>query len=417
MLVAVVGAGMAGLAAAQELLRGGAEVTVFEAASRAGGKVGSRSEGGFLTEDGPNFIAKPLDALLDAAGLRSEVLETKRGSTFVYRGGRLMRAPGPTFLLGAGVPRALLEPLFARPLREDLPLRSLLVQRFGERAGSLAAILMAAGVYAGDPTALSARDAFPRLGEAAAKGSLLAQAFRHGNKPRTELWNLRRGLGSLPLALADGLGARLRLGVQVSRVAPGWQVDGERFDAVVLAVPAGATASLCRPFAPRFSDALATFHAAPVTVLHLGFPQAEVPRGFGMLDADGSLHTVGMLFPSSMLPHRAPDGQALVTALCGGARHPKRAALAEADLLAAVRADLRATLGIRCAPSYMRFVRWPEAIPQVEPGHRERVLGARALLADFPGIALAGAAWDGVGVPDVSASGVAAARSILSRGM
>lgn len=418
MRVAVIGAGMAGLSAAHALLRGGAEAIVFESADRPGGMVGSKSEQGFLTEDGPNFIARPLDALLDTVGLRSEVVHTQGPARrWIHRGGRALVAPGLSFLLGAGVPRALLEPFFAKPLREDRSLRSFLVQRFGSRAGSLLATLMAAGVYAGDADKLSARDAFPRLGALGENGSLIVQMLRRKKAPRNALWNLRRGLGSLPLAAAEKLGARVRLGVKVARLSPasakGFQVDEEHFDAVVLAVPAQAAAGLCRPFAPLFSEALAGFQAAPVTVLHLGFPQQEVPRGFGMLDADGTLHATGALFPSSMLPGRAPGGQALVTAICGGARHPEYAQLADAELVAAVCADLQRTLGTRSAPSYLRVVRWPAAIPQYAPGHRDRVRAARELLRDFPRLELAGATYDGVGVPDVVSSGAAAAARIL----
>jgi oxygen-dependent protoporphyrinogen oxidase len=416
MRVAVIGGGIAGLSAAHALLRGGSDPVVFEAAKRTGGKVGSCHEQGFLSEDGPHFLARPLDALLDAAGLRGEVVQAQGPATrWVHLGGRVLKAPGLALLVRAGIPRALLEPLFARPLREDLPLRDFLVQRLGRRAGNLVAAVMAAGVYAGDPEQLSARDAFPLLGGLGAQGSLLLGALRTKTK-RGALWSLQRGLGSLPVALAEKLGARVRLGAAVTRLAPAngaWQVQGEAFDAVVLAIPAGAAAELCRGFAPRLSDALAGFRAAPLAVLHLGFPQREVPRGFGVLDADGALSATGTLFPSSMLPGRAPEGSALVSAICGGALHPERAQLADADLISAVRADLCETLGIRSAPSYQRVVRYTAAIPQYAPGHRDRVRAARLLLSGLPRIELAGAAYDGVGVPDVAQSGEAAAQRLL----
>jgi len=415
MRVAVIGGGMAGLAAAHELLRGGAEPVVFEASARAGGKVASRSERGFLTEDGPNFLAQPLDALLDAAGLRAELVTPQGPRTrFLHLDGRVFTAPGLPLLRRAGVGRALLEPLFARPLREDKPLRAFLIERLGRRAGSIAAAAMAAGVYAGDPDRLSARDAFPALGAMGARGSLLMAALR-GRAPR-ELWNLRHGLGSLPDAIAQRLGARVRLGQAVSELLPrpgGFRVQGEDFDAVVLALPAAQAAELCRSFAPRCADELALLTAAPVTLVHLGFALSEAPRGFGMLDLDGSLHALGTLFLSSMLPGRAPEGQALLTAICGGGLHPERARLPDAELIAAVRADLRTTLGIRGEPSYVRIVRIDAAIPQYAPGHRDRVRAARALLADFAGLELAGASWDGVSVPAVATSGASAANRIL----
>lgn len=419
MRVAVIGGGMAGLSAAWELLQGGADPAVFEAAGRVGGKVGSRSEQGFLSEDGPHFLVKAVDSLLDAAGLRDEVVKPQGPTTrWVHLNGRVLKAPGLPFLLAAGVPRALLEPLVAKPLREDLSLRAFLIQRLGERAGSLAASVMAAGVYAGDPDRLSARDAFPTLGALGEQGSLFLAAMRMPKQQRTGLWNLRRGLGSLPAAVGEKLGARVRLNTTVKKLAPaqeGWQVDGEAFDAVVLAVPAAAAGSLCREFAPKFAEAVAEFQAAPVTLLHLGLPQAEVPRGFGMLDADASLHGIGTLLPSSMLPGRAPDGQALVSLICGGARHPERAQLSDAELIARVRDELRATLGIRSAPSYLRVVRHPAAIPQYAPGHRDRVHAARNTLLGLSHLEIAGAAWDGVSVPDVVKSGAAAAHRLLDR--
>src|SRR5438270_7550140 len=105
MRVAVIGAGMAGLSAAHELLRGGADPVVFEASGRAGGKVGSAAERGFLTEDGPNFIGRSMDGLLDVAGLRAEVEPAQGPRTrWVHLDGRVMRAPGLAFLLRAGVP-------------------------------------------------------------------------------------------------------------------------------------------------------------------------------------------------------------------------------------------------------------------------------------------------------------------------
>jgi oxygen-dependent protoporphyrinogen oxidase len=418
MRVAVIGGGMAGLAAAHELLRRGAEPVVFESAGRAGGKVGTRSEQGWVTEDGPNFFAKPIDALLDASGLRAEVVKPQPPTTrWVHMGGRVLKAPSLGLLARAGAFRAFLEPLFARPLREDLSLRDFLQQRLGRKAGGLAAALMSAGVYAGDPALLSARDAFPSIGDLAAKGSLIVNAFRRPKgPPRTGLWSLRRGLGSLAEGVAAGLGPRVRLGRKVTRLSPsarGWDVEGESFDAAVLARPAAQASELSRPFAARLAEALGGFRSAKVTVVHLGFPQDGLPRGFGMLDADGTLHGIGTLLPSSMLPGRAPEGRALVTAICGGAKHPERAELPDAALVAGLVKDLQRTWALKSDPEYVRVVRWGAAIPQYAPGHRDAVRAAREQLSGLPPIELAGAAYDGVGVPDVARSGLAAATRLL----
>jgi len=416
--IAVIGGGIAGLAAALELLRRGAEPVVFEAEARPGGKVGSLSERGYLTEDGPNFLARPLDALLEASGLRAEVVKPRPPTTrWIHLDGRVLRAPSLALLARMGAGRALLEPLFAKPLREDVPLSVFLERRLGKRAGGIAALVLSAGVYAGDPARLSARDAFPSLGAMGEKGSLLVHAIRGPRAPRGEIWTLRGGLGMLPAALAKSLGPRIRLGTRARRLSPsaqnGWSVEGERFDGVVLAIPAAAAAELTTGFAPRFADLAGQFRSAPVAVVHLGLRQDALPRGFGMIDIDGTLHGVGTLLPSSMLPGRAPEHRALVTAICGGARHPERAALHDRELVAGVMRDLRSTWGVSDEPDYVRIVRWREAIPQYAPGHRDRVREARDVLAGFRRLELAGAAWDGVGVPDVARSGAAAAARLI----
>jgi protoporphyrinogen/coproporphyrinogen III oxidase len=413
MRVAVIGGGIAGLSAALELIRRGADPVVFEAETRPGGKVGTRAEQGYVTEDGPNFLARPLDALLDAGGLRDEVVRPASPTTrWVHLDGRVLKAPSLSLLARAGLGRALLEPFFARPLREDLPLRAFLEQRLGKRAGGLAASVMSAGVYAGDPDLLSARDAFPSLGSLGEKGSLIVQALRRGKGPPRGLWTLRRGLGSLADAAARALGERLRLRAPVARLFPArgaWDVGGEKFDGVVLAVPAGPAAELAGTFAPKFADALRELRSVPIAIVHLGLPANGLPRGFGLLDADGTLHGVGTLLPGSMLPDRAPEGRTLVTSICGGARHPEHAALPDAALVSGIMSDLRALWAVRHEPDYVRIVRWREAIPQYAPGHRDRVLKARGLLAGLPRIEVAGAAYDGVSVPEVARSGAEAA--------
>src|SRR2546423_5091666 len=343
MRVAVIGGGIAGLSAAHELLRRGADPVVFEACARAGGKVGTRNERGYLSEDGPNFLARPLDALLDASGLPPEVVTPRAPMTrWIHLDGRVLRAPGLSLLARAGLGRALLEPLFAKPLRDDMPLGEFLERRLGRRAGGLAATVMSAGVYAGDPASLSARDAFPSLGALAERGSLIVNALRRPETPRSGIWTLRRGLGTLAGALVLALGGRVRLGARVGQLSPaqgGWSVQGERFEGVVLAVPAAAAAHPTHRCTPTIGHAVPPMPRAPVTVVHLRLRQGGLPRGFGMIDADGTLHAVGTLLPSSMLPGRAPDGRALVTAICGGALHPERAARAHGAPAGAPMAD------------------------------------------------------------------------------
>src|SRR5207244_5226174 len=105
---------------------------------------------------------------------------------------------------------------------------------------------------------------------------------RRPKGPRGGIWTLRGGLGTLPEALAKSLGSRIRLATRARQLAPsqdGWSVQGERFDGVVLAVPAAAAAELTRGFAPRFADLAGQLQRDPVAVVSLGLRLVERTRG------------------------------------------------------------------------------------------------------------------------------------------
>ncbi len=437
MKVAVVGGGVAGLSAALGLLDAGAEPTLFEAGGRAGGKVGSRREDGFLTEDGPNAMAATAGTAFDLAGrlgLGGEVRAARRpAARYVFRGGRLRKPPGFGLLSTAGWLRALCEPLTpGRPLEEDLPLRDYLVRRLGDEAGGLAAELMAAGVYAGDPGRLSAREAFPSLGGMAARhrSLLVAALSRRGReappegRPRT-LWSFAEGLGAFAAALAARLGDRIRLGVRVDALAPEGEgvavrsgAGAERFDRAVLALPAFAAAELVRPFAAPLADALSQVRYAPVAVVHLGVADAALAQpaeGFGLLDGEGALSLLGTLFPAWLFPGRAPPGHALLTSMVGGARRPELVARSEGELADLCRRDLGQALGLSASPAYVRVVRHERAIPQVETGHAARLRAIEEAARPWPGLALCGAAYRGVSVDACAQDGLRAARALVPR--
>jgi len=287
--------------------------------------------------------------------------------------GRVLKAPSLSLLARAGVGRALLEPLFARPLRDDLPLRAFLEQRLGRRAGGLAAQVMSAGVYAGDPDSLSARDAFPTLGALAEKGSLILQGLRkkEGTSPRNldaAPRSRKPRRGPPPARWATGL----RLGAPVARLAPsrgGWEVEGEKFDAIRAGDFGPGRAEVARAFAPGFADALRELRSAPVTIVHLGLAPDGLPRGFGMIDADGTLHGIGTLLPGSMLPGRAPAGRTLVTLQSAGARGIRSGRRCRTGSWCRVDVRFCAPSGV-CGrrPDYVRVVRWRDAFHSMQSG-------------------------------------------------
>jgi oxygen-dependent protoporphyrinogen oxidase len=188
-------------------------------------------------------------------------------------------------------------------------------------------------------------------------------------------------------------------------------------DAVVVAVPAPAAARLLAAVDPAVAADLATIEYAGSAVVSLGFRRADVPHP---LDAAGLVvprsagrRVLAVSFSSVKYPGRAPEGHVLLRAFVGGALDPAALDLDDAALESLVRGELAVLLGIRGLPVFSRIDRWAGAMPQYHVGHADRVAAIERAVAAIPGLALAGAAYRGVGIPQVIASGQAAARRVL----
>lgn len=447
--VAVVGAGLAGLAAAWRLARAGARVRVYEAGERAGGVVRTASGGGWLAEGGPNSMADPppaVRALLREAGLEASLLPTSPAARrrYVVRGGRTVPVPlsppqlltTPLFSL-AGRLRVLREPWVA-PGRAggEESVAALARRRFGGEVLDYAVEPFVAGIFAGDPERLSARHAFPRLVAMEERhGSLLRAAVAAarerraaGAAPGPASFSFAGGMEELPRALAAGLGGAVRTGAparEVRRTDGGWEVragDGgpEPFDAVVLAVAAHGLAGVGFAGAePGALDALGAIRYAPIAVAALGFRREDVVHpldGFGVLVPRVERRRVlGVLFTSTLFPGRAPAGHALLTVFLGGEREPGLAALPAEERERVARGELAALLGARGEPAFRHHAVWPRAIPQYALGYGALQARMDALERANPGLFLAGSYRAGVSVGDTLACGLAAADGVLAR--
>ena len=133
---------------------------------------------------------------------------------------------------------------------------------------------------------------------------------------------------------------------------------------------------------------------------------APLHQGFGLLRPGRPV--LGALFPAALWPERAPEGRALLSALVGGARHPAAGALSDAEIVQLVRDELR----LRGEAEVLRIVRWPQAIPQYEPGHGARIAELERLTATHPGLWLTGAWYRGVSVLDCLRDGRNVAASV-----
>jgi len=230
--------------------------------------------------------------------------------------------------------------------------------------------------------------------------------------------------------LIDALESRLRnAGVLVvqdrvrslQRDGSEWQValgnQSIRADGVVLGVPASTAATMVSTMSPNLSSELKMIKFSGAAVVSLGFDRRDVSH---------SLQAAGMIIPkvagkrilaasfsSSKFPGRAPSGAVLIRTFIGGALDTSITALTDEEVIEKVLFDLRAIIGLRGSPLIVQVDRWHRSMPQYNLGHVERIKKIRQAEGKLPFFALAGSAYEGVGIPQVIESGqIAAARSI-----
>ncbi|MEO1062864.1 MAG: protoporphyrinogen oxidase [Actinomycetota bacterium] len=453
--VLVVGAGITGLTAARRLAHAGAEVEVLESDARLGGKISTSTMRGHPVEDGPDmFLARVPWArdLCDELGLTDELVAPATGSAFVWRDGAPRRLPAelvlgaPTKivpLLRSGVLptadalRAGLDLLRPRSdLGDDPTVGELIGGRFGRAVTDRLVDPLIGGINAGAADHLSAAATAPQLLDAARSSRSLLHGLRRARAASTlqatgpVFWSLRGGLGQLVAALHDDLsatGAKVRTGVRVRTVLSGGAdgvtvvTDDEQLDAdaVVLTTPAHVTAGIVAEASPAARRTLDRIRAASVSMAVLAVPDDIFARPLdasGLLfpRVDGNLVTA-VSFGSTKWPHWA-DGHRILRVSVGRMGDDRGLELDDDALVAAVLDELDASLGLRGAPLEHRVVRWIRAFPQYEPGHADRVTSIRRELAHaLPGVEVAGAAFEGLGIPACVRQGGEVAERVLAR--
>jgi protoporphyrinogen/coproporphyrinogen III oxidase len=439
--VVIVGGGLAGLFTASELLAAGVEdVVVLDQAAAPGGVARTIERDGYSLEPAAGTLLLPhphLSGVLERLGAEVRPAEPVAGLRYVYTRGRLVGLPSsPRALAAPLVPfpakvRAAAEPFIrSRPGAADESLDAFLRRRLGPGLGGMLASVAASGVFAGDPTRLSARSSFPifpALEDEA--GSIVRGGLRRLRAGRSEERRVRP-LGHLPVggmqglarAAASRLGDRLRLGSEVASVRPeadGWSVEGPeptRAEHLVLAVSPGRAAALV---GGDLGDMLGRGVVAPVVVLGLGGPadRFPLPTGFGaLIGPDAGMVTLGILFESSYAPDRAPAGHSLAKVIAGGARRPDLVEWEEGRLVETIGAEVAGVLGIDLDVSHVEVVRHPDGIPQYEVGHGAWLAEIERLRSARPGLHLTGWGYRGVGVAHVASDAMRTAGEIVGVG-
>ncbi len=467
--VAVVGAGMAGMAAAYEVTKHpGCELTLFEASDRLGGTVETVRAGGFTIETGPDSWVSDKSAareLAEELGLGSEIIQSNdailrnylvqgRALTPMPDGMRMMVptrwAPileSPLFSWAARL-SYLREPKRAAELREqaaargedeDESVRSFVTRHFGPEATETIAGPLLAGVFGGDIDRLSAGAVLaPFVRMEREHGSLIAptmaqveQTHAEGKKPEPVFTTIRSGLSSLinriEAALPPGSVRRQTPVMGLGRDGESWTVTSaahgpERFDALVLATPAHVTRELLAPVDAEAAELL-RMEASSAIVAALCFAPEQaaklrIPRGFGFLVPPGRTlseepELLAGTFMDQKFPDRAPEGAVFLRGFFGGHAAPRMMDWDDARIAAAARAQFARLLGPLPVPAHAVVRRWPRSLPQYSVGHPARMRRLEERRRNLPGLALTGNAYGGVGLPALVHHARAAMRELL----
>ncbi|MEU6976715.1 protoporphyrinogen oxidase [Streptomyces sp. NPDC046371] len=461
--VVVVGGGIAGLAAAHRLVTSGARVTLLEAGDRLGGKLLAGEIAGAPVDLGAeSLLARRPEALAlaERVGLADRFQAPATTTASVWSRGELTPMPKGHVMGvpadGRAVEGLLSEEAVRRVARdaelppteigEDIAIGAYVAERMGHEVVDRLVEPLLGGVYAGDAYRISMKAAVPALFEAARSRPTLAEAVRAVQRAGAAtpsdaagagtglggaaFAGIRGGVGTLPGAVADAIraaGGDIRTGTPVTalrRTGPhGWQVVTPEMvltaDAVVLATPAGPAAALLASAAPAASAELAAVEYASMALVTLAFRRTDVTglpgSGFLVPPVDG--HTIKASTFSSQkwawVAESAPDLFVLRTSV-GRHGEEEQVHREDADLVDVSLKDLAAATGLAARPVASTVTRWIGGLPQYPVGHLARVARVRTAVAGLPGLRLAGAAYEGVGIPACIASGHRAADEIIA---
>ena len=474
MRIAIIGGGIAGLAAAYELEKArtagaAVEYTLFEERPRLGGSLASEIVGGAVLERGPDsfLTEKPAAAeLCRELGLGSELIPSNDAArkTYIVTRNRLVALPdGLMFLVPTKLVPTALTRLFSvrtkmrmalellhppRPSDGDESVAALVKRHFGQEAVDRLADPLLSGIYGGDATQLSAQTVLPRLVEMETKyGSLTrgmlaahrqmrahaktsVQKVKSGGPAGAAIFTaLRGGMGQLVGAITARLdAASMRTATPVSgieKAAQGWSVGAggvaEVFDALIMAAPAWVAGALLTPVDAELGAELGGIPYSSSITVNLVYDERKIgplPEGFGFLvPAVEGRAMLACTFAHRKFLGRTPPGKAVFRAFLGGMKRTDLLAEGDEALVAVVRREMREILGAKTfgaevEPEYAQVTRWRRAMAQYAVGHKARMQRVNARVAALPGLRLAGNAYDGIGVPDCIRLGRKAAREL-----
>jgi oxygen-dependent protoporphyrinogen oxidase len=449
------------------------EYRLYEASGRLGGVITSETIDGCVIEGGPDswLTEKPAAAALcRELGLADQLLPSndRERKTYIVVKNRLVPLPDGLMFM---IPTRLVPTAFTRlfswstklrmareylfpppPATEDESVAAMTRRHFGQETVDRLVSPLLSGVYGGNASQLSVRAVLPRMVTMEQNHRSLTRAMlaarrtavqqppqsssnRMPTAPRSLFTTLRGGMRQVVDAIAAQLPANaIHLSSQVhaiARPAPDrrphstpentWIIKTafgqEPFDGLILALPAWASAGLLRPFNAPLAEALASVPYSSSITVTMGFNKEalrSLPPGFGYLvPAIENRSMLACTFVHAKFAGRTPEDKGVLRCFLGGSGNEHLLDETDAHLTEIVLGELSEILNLKAKPNFVRIVRSRHSMAQYAVGHLERMQTVRDTVAAIPGLALAGNAYQGIGVPDCIRTGQQAAETIL----
>jgi oxygen-dependent protoporphyrinogen oxidase len=323
-----------------------------------------------------------------------------------------------------------------RKAGHDETVADMVRRHFGQELVDRLADPLLSGVYGGTADSLSVRAVLPRFVDMENKYGSLTLAMidsrrklatmhkEKGSKPKPLFSSLKSGMQKMVDAVVVRLDANsLRTSTAVHSIAPRGQVwevrteNGvEQFDGVIIAVPARIASRLLDSIDHQLAEDLGKVEYSSSITMTMGYDMEQLkglPPGFGFLvpRTEGT-RMLACTFVHNKFPNRAPAGKGLLRCFMGGAHDETILQKSDEEITSIARQELKQILKLDAEPRFVRIYRWHASMAQYTPGHLERLERIDKTLEALPGLALAGNAFKGIGVPDCIRSGQDAATKL-----
>jgi oxygen-dependent protoporphyrinogen oxidase len=435
--VLVLGAGISGLATAYWLNKEGFNVKILERNNEPGGAMETINENGFLLDFGPNsgLETTPLIAqLAEETGIKDQMIYANEASNtrYILKNNELMPLPtSPKAFFNTNLfstkakIRLMAEPFIGKS--DDGFYQSMsefVVRRLGQEFLDYAIDPFVSGVFAGDPSKLSVKSAFPKLYRleevygGLIKGTIKGARERKKNKEKSKqsakMFSFINGMQTFPKAITNHLINDIEYNTQLKKIeklSTGYKVyynqNGEEksieTEILLSTIPAYVLSSLIN-FDDKMKTHLNDIYYPPVMVLYLGFDKKDINReldGFGyLIPSKEKKSYLGAIWSSTIFPNRAEEDKASFTLFIGGARSPH---LFESDtnkLIDKVLNEFKNVTNITGDPLIMRHKLWNKAIPQYNIGYIEHERYFEQFEKENKGFFLSGNYRGGISVGD-----------------